>query len=58
MAQGKFTRIEAKFCEEALKEIMQALPRKKALEFVGHFNDIFLFLNACIKNIPESRKEQ
>jgi len=54
MAQGEFTKAEAKACEEALKEILRAFPKSKA-EFIGHFNDIFLFLSAAAKAAPEGK---
>lgn len=56
MAQGEFTKEEAQASEVALNEIMEALPKKKTLEFLGHFNDIFLFLTAAKKNAPNENK--
>lgn len=55
MTQGRFTKEEAKECHEALDEIMKAMPKTKLMNFVGHFNDIFLFLNACIKEAPSEK---
>jgi len=47
MTQGKFSKEETTSCEEALNEIMKAMPKSKAGEFIGHFNDIFLYLTAA-----------
>lgn len=43
MAQGEFTK-EADETKEASDEILKAMPRKLSLEFLGHFNNIFLFI--------------
>jgi hypothetical protein len=55
MSQGQFTKEEAKASEDALKEIMEAFPKKKMMEFIGHFNDIFLFLSAAKKKAPSEK---
>ena len=52
MTQGKFSKEECKSCEEALREIMKALPKSKSMDFIGHFNDIFLFLTAAKEVAP------
>lgn len=52
MTQGKFSKEECKSCEEALNEIMKAMPKNKVGEFVGHFNDLFLFLTAAKAAAP------
>lgn len=43
MAQGEFTKEEAKECHDALDEVMKAFPKSKVGEFVGHFNDRCLY---------------
>jgi len=59
MTQGKFSKEECTSCEEALTEIMKSMSRNKAAEFIGHFNDLFLFLTAAKAAAPnESVKEQ
>ena len=58
MAQGEFTKEEAKSVNEALNEIMKAFPKKKAMEFIGHFNDIFLFLAAAEAAAPGEKKQK
>lgn len=55
MAQGQFTRQEAKSVTEALEEIMEAIPKSKAMNFVGHFNDLFLFLRAATAKAPSEK---
>jgi len=53
MAQGEFTKEEGKATKEALEEIMKkAVPKSRCLDYIGHFNDIFLFLEAAIRNAP------
>ena len=47
MTQGKFSKEECASCEDALKEIMEAMPKSKVVDFIGHFNDLFLFLTAA-----------
>lgn len=58
MTQGKFSKEEAKESTIALNEIMKAMPKLKLGEFIGHFNDIFLFLTACEKEAPSENSEE
>ncbi len=52
MAQGEFTKEEATQIEEAFTEVFKALSKKKQVEFIGHANDIYLFLDAAKKSAP------
>ena len=52
MAQGEFTKEEADETMEAVKEIVQALSKKKQIELFGHFNDIGLFIAAAKQAAP------
>jgi len=52
MTQGKFSKEEATSVIEAMEEIMKAFPKSKAGEFIGHFNDLMLFLSAAKKAAP------
>jgi hypothetical protein len=52
MAQGEFTKEEAKATREAFHEIFKSLPRNKKIEFIGHANDIYLFLDAAEEAAP------
>ena len=56
MAQGEFTKEEARETRDAVTEIMESMSKKKAVEFIGHFNDVFLFLNAAEAAAPEESK--
>lgn len=53
MAQGKFTKEEARKAEDAFMEVMKALSKKKQGEYFGHENDIMLFLEAAKETAPE-----
>jgi hypothetical protein len=53
MAQGQFTKQEAEATKEAVDELFSALPRAKKAEFLGHLNDIALFLEAAKRAAPE-----
>lgn len=53
MAQGEFTKEEARETIEAVGEIMKAFPKRKVRDFFGHFNDILLFLEAAKSAAPE-----
>jgi hypothetical protein len=55
MAQGDFTKEEAKATEEAVKELFDAIPKSKRMGFVGHLNDIYLFLGAAGKAAPNEQ---
>jgi hypothetical protein len=56
MAQGEFTKQEAQATREAFDEIVAALPKGKKMNYIGHMNDIYLFLSAAEKAAPESSK--
>ena len=47
MAQGEFTK------EEAVEEMFEGLSKKKQGDFLGHLNDIQMFLSAAQKAAPE-----
>ena len=49
MAQGDFTKKEAERTLEALDELFEAIPKSKRLNFIGHLNDICLFVEAAKK---------
>jgi len=56
MAQGDFTKEEAKETTNAFSEIFKALSKTKQREFLGHANDIYLFLEVCERNCPSENK--
>jgi hypothetical protein len=57
MAQGQFTHEEAKRVREAVEEMFKALTKSKQMQYVGHFNDIDLFLAAAQKIAPFEQTE-
>lgn len=58
MAQGQFTKQEAKASLEALSEMFKALPKSKQLDYIGHLNDISLFLEAAHRVAPDERTKE
>ena len=56
MAQGEFTKEEADATTEAIDELFKALSKAKQREFVGHLNDISLFISAAKQAAPSSKK--
>jgi len=56
MAQGEFTKEEAKFTADTFKEVFEALPKSKQMAYIGHANDIYLFLSAAEKAAPHDTK--
>lgn len=53
MAQGEFTKAEANEMLDALREMWEALPKSKRGDYLGHFNDIGLFIEAARRNAPD-----
>jgi hypothetical protein len=54
MAQGEFTKEEAKRVQQIVEEVFEAISQKRRGHYFGHLNDIFLFLEAAEKAAPES----
>lgn len=52
MAQGQFTKEETSATEDAFTELFQAFTKKQKAEFMGHANDIYLFLAAALRAAP------
>ncbi|MEN6507017.1 MAG: hypothetical protein ABFD92_20980 [Planctomycetaceae bacterium] len=52
MAQGQFTKEEARETKKAVEEMFDALPKSKRFDFIGHLNDVMLFLGAAEKAAP------
>ncbi len=55
MAQGQFTKEEASSTEEAVEEIFKGLSKSKQGEYLGHLNDILLFLRAAKDAAPKEK---
>jgi hypothetical protein len=53
MAQGEFTKEEAQATIEAVEEIVQGMSKRKKVDYIGHLNDIYLFLEAAKRAAPE-----
>jgi len=49
MAQGEFTIEEAEQTEQAIEDMFNAIPKSKQLDYIGHLNDILLFIGAAKK---------
>jgi hypothetical protein len=58
MAQGEFTKQEAQATRETFDQLFEALSKSKKLEFLGHANDIYLFLIAAEKAAPDHIPEK
>ena len=56
MAQGNFTKEEAKEILVAVNEVFEAIPRTRRMDFLGHLNDICLFLESCTRECPSESK--
>ena len=52
MAQSDLSKEEAKKTSDAVEEMFEALPKAKQGEYLGHLNDILLFLGACQRDLP------
>lgn len=48
MAQREFTVEEAEATKEAIGEMFKAIPKSKRMGYLGHLNDVFLFIDAAI----------
>ena len=53
MSQGRFTKEEATATLEAVDEMFKAIPKSKQLGYLGHLNDICLFIEAARCAAPE-----
>ena len=57
MAQGEFTKQEASRTREAVDEMFEAIPKSKRMGYMGHLNDILLFLSAAEKAAPDESED-
>lgn len=55
MAQGEFTKEEADSTKKAVEEMFKGLSKGKRGEFLGHLNDIFLFIEAAKRAAPAEK---
>lgn len=56
MAQGEFTKQEADEVLKSLDGIFKAIPKTKQMEYLGHLNDVCLFIEAAKRAAPEGKK--
>jgi hypothetical protein len=57
MAQGQFTKEEAQATLEAVDDMFKGFSRAKKLDYLGHLNDILLFLEAAKRAAPAEVKK-
>ncbi len=53
MAQGEFTKQEADFATETTEKMFEGIPKTRRGEYLGHLNDILLFIAAAKKEAPD-----
>jgi len=57
MSQGSFTKQEAEETVKAIGEMFNAIPKSRRMEYIGHYNDILLFIEAAKQAAPDDEKE-
>jgi len=57
MAQGEFTKEEAAETIKAVDEMYKALSKSRQCEYLGHLNDICLFIEAAQRAAPDEIKK-
>jgi hypothetical protein len=55
MAQGDWTKEEVENAEKAAQEIMEGMPKRRSIEYIGHFNDIFILLATAKEHAPDGK---
>lgn len=58
MAQGEFTQEEAQMVLDAVNDMFEAIPKSKRVQFLGHLNDISLFLEAAKSKAPNEKESK
>lgn len=53
MAQGEFTKEEAQRIREASEDMFNGLPKSRRMDYLGHLNDILLFIDAAQKTMKK-----
>jgi hypothetical protein len=53
MAQGEFTKQECDETMQSVDEMFRAIPRSKQMQYLGHLNDVLLFLGAARAVAPD-----
>lgn len=57
MAQGEFTKQEVEETSKAVEELFNAIPKSRRYDYIGHINDIFLFLDAAKVVAPDENND-
>lgn len=57
MAQGEFTKQEAHRMADAVQELFEGIPKTRRMGFLGHLNDILLFLATAEREAPDKPGE-
>jgi len=52
MAIGEATKDESDVVKEAVGELFEAIPKTRRMEYFGHLNEIYLFIEATKKVLP------
>jgi len=58
MAQGDFTKQEGQRVYEILNELFEGLPKTRRMDYIGHLNDIGLFITAAVEHAPGEPLEE
>jgi hypothetical protein len=53
LTQGRFTKEEADETVKAINEMFEAIPKTRRMEYLGHLNDISLFIGAAKRVAPQ-----
>ena len=51
-AEERFTKEGAEQTKKAVDEMFEAIPKSKRMGYLGHFNDIMLFIEAAARIAP------
>ena len=54
MPNKRFTKEEATETIKAVEEMFEAIPKTRHLDYLGHLNDILLFIESARVAAPES----
>ncbi len=53
MAQGDLTKENAATCLEAVNEMFEAISKSKRIEYLGHLNEVCLFLERAKRELSK-----
>ena len=58
MAQGDFTKEEGWETKAAVEDMFKAIPKTTRGNYIGHLNDILLFITAAIYAAPSEKESK